>query len=110
MLNAPEVAPVSEGVLVAASVYPLPVLLIERSLNVATPPEAATVVVPLSVPPPALVPIASVTLRVSAVTTIVKTSSTRTAMAGALPAPAPAVVGCWGRGGGWGAGGGRGAG
>ena len=42
----------------------MPVLLIERLLKVATPPEAATVVVPESVPPPGLVPIATLTLAV----------------------------------------------
>ena len=43
----------------------MPALLMDRLLKVATPPTAATVVVPLSVPPPGLVPMATVTLEVS---------------------------------------------
>ena len=40
----------------------------DRLLKVAMPPLAVTVVVPLSVPPPALVPMATVTLELSPVT------------------------------------------
>ena len=39
----------------------LPTLSIDRSLNVAMPPDAARVSVPLSVPPPGLAPMATVT-------------------------------------------------
>ena len=59
MLKVALVAPVSP-VAVEVRVYPVPDLSIERLLNVATPPEAATVTVPDNVPPPALVPIAMV--------------------------------------------------
>src|SRR5438132_597514 len=51
MLKAVLVAPVSP-LLDAARVYPVPDLLMDRSLKVATPPDAATVSVPDSVPPP----------------------------------------------------------
>lgn len=45
------VAPVIEGAL-ATSVYPFPAALMAKSLNVDTPVNAATGIVPLSVPPP----------------------------------------------------------
>src|SRR5438270_561435 len=63
ILNELLVAPVNP-VLLAASVYPLPALSIERLLKVAVPLTAATVVVPLSVPLLGFVPMASVTLAV----------------------------------------------
>src|SRR5207237_1144192 len=59
MLNPAEVAEVS-GADAAVSVYPVPTLSMERLEKVATPLTAATVVVPDSVPPPGLVPIATV--------------------------------------------------
>lgn len=73
----------------------MPVLLIERPLNVAMPPEAATVVVPLSVPPPAFVPIAIVTEAVLLVTRFPLESSTCTVIAGVIEAPATVLLGCW---------------
>src|SRR5207248_4753048 len=59
MLNAALVALV-KPVLEAPSVYPVPVRLMDRLPNVATPPEALAVRVPPSVPPPGLVPMAIV--------------------------------------------------
>ena len=63
MLNELLVEPVTPA-LAALSVYPLPVLSIDRPEKVATPLTAATVVVPLRVPPAGLVPIERVTLAV----------------------------------------------
>src|SRR5690242_6744818 len=60
----PALVPLVSPVAVAASVYPVPTLLMLRVANVATPAVAATVAVPESVPPPALVPIATVTVLV----------------------------------------------
>src|SRR5205823_1950152 len=59
MLNVVVVALVSEP-LVATSVYPVPALSIVRLLKVATPLEAERGVVPPSVPPAGLVPMAIV--------------------------------------------------
>ena len=94
-MNVLDVAPVSAGLLVAESVYPVPVLLIDRVLNVATPPDAATVAVPLSVPALGFVPIASVTFLVSEVTTLLFASRICTVIAGVMEAPAAVFVGCW---------------
>jgi hypothetical protein len=66
MSNPLEVAPVSP-LLLAARVYPGPTWLMLRSLNVATPFTAATEVVPESVPPPGLVPMAIPTVLVAVV-------------------------------------------
>ncbi len=63
ILNELLVTPV-RPVLVAAKVYPLPALSMERLLKVAVPLTAATVVVPLRVPLLGLLPIATVTLAV----------------------------------------------
>src|SRR5438876_1112833 len=54
----------------AVRVYPAPALSMDRLENVATPLTAATVVVPESVPPPGLVPIAAVMLAVELVTVL----------------------------------------
>src|SRR4051812_8099288 len=62
--------------------------------NVATPPDAATVVVPDSVPPPGLVPMARVTLALEVVTVLPNASCTATCTDGEIAAPAIAVVGC----------------
>src|SRR3954468_21699168 len=62
--------------------------------NVATPATAATVVVPDSVPPPGLVPIAMVMLAVELVTVLSKASRTAPRAGGALAAPGVAFVGC----------------
>src|ERR1035441_9419816 len=66
----------------------------ERLLNVATPATAATAVVPLSVPPPGLVPIARLTVAVLVVSTSPLLSSTCTVTAGEMEAPDAASVGC----------------
>src|ERR1043165_2840948 len=61
--------------------------------NEATPPVAETVVVPRSVPPPGLVPIATVMLAVELVTVLPKTSCTATCTVGENGAPAEMLVG-----------------
>src|SRR5687768_6983346 len=66
----------------------------ERLEKVATPPTADTVVVPDSVPPPGLVPIATVMLAVELVTVFPNASCTVTCTAGLIAAPAVALVGC----------------
>src|SRR5512140_110142 len=66
----------------------------DRLENVATPFTAATVVVPDSVPPPGLVPIATVMLAVELVTVLPNASCTVTCTAGAMATPATAFVGC----------------
>ena len=65
-----------------------------RSENVATPFTAATVFVPLSVPPPGFVPIAIVILAVLVVTTLLLASCTCTVRAGLIATPAVVFVGC----------------
>src|SRR5262249_60641801 len=67
----------------------------DRLLKEATPATAATVSVPLRVPPPGLLPSATVTLEASVVTTLLKASSTCTVTAGLSEAPAVVLVGCW---------------
>src|SRR3954469_10369918 len=66
----------------------------DRLENVATPLTAATVVVPDSVPPPGLVPIATVTLAVELVTVLPNVSCTATCTAGLIAAPAAVFPGC----------------
>src|SRR6185295_13556023 len=66
----------------------------ERLENVATPLTAATVAVPDSVPPPGLVPIATVMLAVELVTVFPNASCTVTCTAGLMALPAVALVGC----------------
>src|SRR5689334_23178060 len=65
----------------------------DRLENVATPATAATVVVPDSVPPPGLVPIATVTFAVELVTVLPNASCTATCTAGETLAPAVALLG-----------------
>src|SRR5260370_31344754 len=65
-----------------------------RLLNVATPPTAASVVVPESVPAAGLVPIATVTLPVNPVTRFPRGSRALTCTAGAIARPAVVVAGC----------------
>src|SRR5687767_6086819 len=65
----------------------------ERVENVAMPLTAATVVVPNSVPPPGLAPMATVMLAVELVTVLLNWSCTVTRTAGAMAAPATAFVG-----------------
>src|SRR5947207_3056907 len=66
----------------------------DRLEKVATPPEAFLVVVPLSVPDPGFVPMATVTLAVEEVR-LLKASRIRTVTAGVMEAPAVVLVGCW---------------
>src|SRR4051794_19155303 len=66
----------------------------ERWENVATPADADTVVVPDSVPPPGLVPMATVMLAAELVTVLLKASCTVTCTAGLIATPAVAFVGC----------------
>src|SRR5689334_9058618 len=66
----------------------------DRLENVATPLTAATVVVPESVPPPGLLPMATVTLAVELGTVLPNASCTATCTDGEIAAPAMAVVGC----------------
>src|SRR5258708_36738811 len=65
----------------------------ESVLKVAMPLLAATVAVPLRVPPPALVPMATVTLELSPVTRFPNWSSTRTVTGGLIITPATVVPG-----------------
>src|SRR3954466_7208789 len=69
----------------------------ERLENVATPAAADTVVVPDSVPPPGLLPMATVMLAVELVTVLPNASCTVTCTAGAIAAPAVVLVGWTGR-------------
>src|SRR3954468_21212332 len=65
----------------------------ERLENVATPATAATVVVPDSVPPPGLVPIATVMAALELVTVLPNASCTVTRTAGEIATPAVASDG-----------------
>jgi hypothetical protein len=94
MLNDELVAPVKPAD-VAVRVYPVPPLLIERLEYVATPDDAAVLVVPESVPPPGFVPIATATVADEDVTVFPRLSVTATVTAGLIDTPAVAVVGCW---------------
>src|SRR5882724_2955366 len=66
----------------------------DRLENAAMPATAAAVLVPDSVPPPGLVPIASVMLAVELVTVLLNASCTVTRTAGAIATPATAFDGC----------------
>src|SRR4051812_41228641 len=66
----------------------------DRLENVATPDDAATVAVPDSVPPPGLMPIATVILADELVTVLPNASCTVTCTAGEMLTPAVALVGC----------------
>src|SRR5512139_2362097 len=66
----------------------------ERLENVATPLTAGAIVAPDSVPPPGLVPMATVIMAVELVTVLLNASCTATCSAGANAAPAVALVGC----------------
>src|SRR5439155_26017008 len=72
-LSAPELA---------TSVYPVPTLSMDRLENVATPPDAAALAVPESVPPPGLLPMATLTVAEDEVTRFPNASTTRTVTAG----------------------------
>src|SRR3954467_9929011 len=65
----------------------------DRLENVATPPAAATVSVPDSVPLPGLVPMATVMLAAELVTVLLNASCTVTCTAGAMDTPATALAG-----------------
>src|SRR5882672_2442696 len=65
----------------------------DRLEKVATPLTADTVAVPESVPPPGLVPIATVMLAEELVTVFPNASATTTCTAGAIATPAVAFVG-----------------
>src|SRR5712692_1259429 len=65
-----------------------------RFAHVATPLTAATVSVPASVPPPGLVPSATVTGPVKLATAFPKASHALTTTAGVIAAHAPVVLGC----------------
>src|SRR5438128_4625926 len=86
--------PVGRPVAAAVRVYPLPVLLTLKPGKEATPPTAATVAVPASVPPPGLAPSATVTLPVNAVAVLPCGSCAVTWTAGVIAAAAVVVVGC----------------
>ena len=77
----------------AVRLYPVPTLLIDKLLNVAKPLTAATVAVPLSVPLPGLVPMATVTFDESELTTLPNGSSTDTCTTGEIVTPATVVLG-----------------
>src|SRR5438477_3374208 len=66
----------------------------DRPEKVATPAEAATVVVPERVPDPGLAPKPTVTSAVEPVR-LSKASRIRTVTAGVMEAPATVLVGCW---------------
>src|SRR2546426_12430870 len=65
-----------------------------RFANVATPETAAAVVVPESVPPPALEPIVTLTLPAKPVATLPWASCAVTCTAGVIAAPAVVLAGC----------------
>src|SRR6185295_11596948 len=66
----------------------------DRLENVATPPDAETVAVPDSVPPPGLTPIATVMLALELGTVLPNASCTVTCTAGEIATPAVALLGC----------------
>src|SRR5437899_10572890 len=65
-----------------------------RVVNVATPFTAATLVVPASVPPPGLAPIATVMFPVNPEAVLPCTSWAVTCTAGLIAAPAAVLLGC----------------
>src|SRR5512147_1691992 len=72
----------------------MPDLSMDRLEKLATPFTADTVVVPDSVPPPGLVPMATVMLAVELVTVFPSASCTVTCTAGMIATPAVEFVGC----------------
>src|SRR5437667_11072399 len=66
----------------------------DRLENVVSPVPAGTVMVPESVPPPGLAPMATVMLAVELVTVLPNASCTATCTAGLITAPAAAFAGC----------------
>src|SRR5512138_2055452 len=65
----------------------------DRLGKIATPDAAATVVVPDSVPPPGLLPMATVMVAVELVTVLLKASRTVTSTGGEMGTPAVALEG-----------------
>ncbi len=65
-----------------------------RPAKVATPATAATVVVPASVPPPGLEPIATVTFAVNPVAVFPSASRAVSCTAGVIVTPAVVLLGC----------------
>src|SRR5439155_1325706 len=72
----------------------MPLLSTRSVLKVATPPTAATVVVPDSVPPAGFTPKAIVTLPVKPVATLPWASCAVACTAGVIATPAAALLGC----------------
>ena len=72
----------------------MPTLFTDKLEKLASPLAAATVAVPESVPPPGLLPIATVMLADELVTVLPNESSTATCTAGEIAAPAVVLVGC----------------
>ncbi len=93
MSNGALVAPV-RPVAPADNVYPVPALSMPSEEKVATPPIAASVVVPDSAPPAGFVPIATVTLLWKPVAVLPRASHAVTRTAGAMVPFAAAVLGC----------------
>lgn len=75
----------------AVRVYPFPAWSMLKPVNVATPFPSATEAVPESVPPPGLVPIATVTVPLKSVTTVPVESTAATAI---VPNEAPVCADC----------------
>src|SRR5207245_11734471 len=76
------------------SVEPAPARLTLTGVNVATPADAATVVVPDRVPAPGFAPNATLTLPVNCVAVLPSASRTVTCTAGVIATPAVVVPGC----------------
>src|SRR5439155_15980523 len=93
MVKGALVAPASP-VAPAARVEPLPLWSTARFEKVATPPTAATVVVPDKVPPTGLAPIATVTAPLKPGTVFPRASRAVTCTAGVMAAPAVVLLGC----------------
>src|SRR5437867_811291 len=91
-LNAVLVAGVTP-VAAAASVYPVPTLLMRRLASVATPLTAVTVVVPDNAPPLGFAPSATVTFPVKVGSVLPSASSAVTWTAGVIAAPAVTALG-----------------
>src|SRR5712691_1548426 len=93
MLKLVLVTPVSP-VLEAVSVYPVPAVLIDRLLNVATPLIAVVPTVPPRAPPPGLVPMPRLIEAVLLVTVLPRLSWTITWTPGLMLTPATVLLGC----------------
>jgi hypothetical protein len=78
----------------AINLYPMPPLLMDKLLKVATPFTAFTGVVPLKVPELGFVPIVIAIGAELVVTRLVNASTTCTVTAGVIAEPAFVVVGC----------------